>query len=63
MALIAENNMTTERYIELKAEIARLQGVDKRRSEYVDKLWSEEQKCTLPGCCNKDKQYVIWKGA
>ena len=50
--------MTKERYIELQTEIARLQGVDKRRSEYVNKLWSEEQKCTLPGCCNKNKQHV-----
>ena len=50
--------MTKERYKWYQAEIARLQGVDKRRSEYVDKLWSEEQKCTLPGCCNKDKQHV-----
>ena len=47
--------MTIERYIELKAEIARLQGVDKRRSEYVNKLWSEEQKCTLLGCCSLEK--------
>ena len=58
MALIAENNMTTERYIELKAEIARLQGVDKRRSERVEERWLAKDKCTLPGCCNKDKQYV-----
>ena len=50
--------MTESRLKELQTEIARLQGVDKRRSEYVDKLWSEEQKCTLPGCCNKDKQHV-----
>ena len=42
--------MTKEKLKELQTEIARLEGIDKRRSEYVNKLWSEEQKCTLPGC-------------
>jgi hypothetical protein len=50
--------MTEERFKWYQAEIARLKEIDKRRSEYVFKLWSEEQKCTLPGCCNKNKQYV-----
>ena len=46
--------MTKEKLKELQIEIARLEGIDKRRSEYVNKLWSEEQKCTLPGCCSLD---------
>ena len=53
------NNMTIERFKWYQAEIARLQGVDKRRSEYVDKLWSEEQKCTLPGCCNMENWEIL----
>jgi hypothetical protein len=37
----------------LQKEVERLREIDKRKSEYVYKLWSEEQKCSLPGCCNK----------
>ena len=47
--------MTKTRLKELQTEIARLEGIDKRRSEYVNKLWSEEQKCNLPGCCSLEK--------
>ena len=46
--------MTKERLKWYTEEIQRLKEIDNRRSEHVYKLWSEEQKCSLPGCCNKN---------
>jgi len=55
--------MTETRLKELQTEIARLQELDKRISDRVNREWSEEQECWVPSnkvACSSDLDLLMY---